>query len=125
MTNPISIGDPASSRNGGWTRGRVIFLSISAVLVVTALMWAREVLLPFILAIIIAYVLTPLVERCERLRVPRAAAILLVYAITLGSLYGFGALAAGRIAAEGRALVREVPKLLKHLQDEVIPEWEG
>ena len=71
----------------GWTRERIIFLSISAALVVALLWWSSEVLLPFILALVIAYVLTPLVALCERGRIPRAASILLVYAVTLGLIY--------------------------------------
>jgi len=99
-----------------------LFITFAAVLAI--LIAAREVLLPFILALVIAYVFTPGVLAIERRGVPRWVAIVGIYVLTLGSIYGFGALAAGRIAAEGRALVREVPKLLKHLQEEVIPEWE-
>jgi predicted PurR-regulated permease PerM len=85
---------------------------------------AREVLLPFILALVIAYVFTPGVLAIQRRGVPRWLAIIGLYVVTLGTIYGFGALAAPRIALEGKALVREVPKLLKHLQEEVIPVWE-
>ena len=83
---------------------RIVFLSVSAVLAVTLIVVARAVLLPFILALIVAYVLTPAVLRIERLRVPRWAAILIVYAIALGTVGGFVALAVPRIIAEGKAL---------------------
>ena len=59
-----------------------MFLSISGALTLALVIWAAEVLLPFIVATIVAYVLTPLVARCERLRMPRAVAILFVYAVT-------------------------------------------
>lgn len=111
-------GRPARVSRRSW------FLGVSAVAVLAVLIAAREVLLPFILALIIAYVFTPGVLAIERRGVPRWVAIVGIYALTLGTIYGFGALAAPRIAIEGRALVREVPKLLKHLQEEVIPEWE-
>jgi len=55
VTTPISSRDPLL-RPGGWTRGRIIFLTVSFVLVLVLLAWAREVLLPFVLALIIAYV---------------------------------------------------------------------
>lgn len=100
------------------------FLVVSFVIVVAVLIAAREVLLPFILALLIAYVFTPGVVAIERRGIPRWLAIVGLYLVTLGTFYGFGVLAAPRIAAEGKALVREVPKLLKHLQDEVIPAWE-
>ena len=54
-----------------------MFLAVSSVVTITLLVCVREVLLPFMLALIIAYVLSPLVERVERFRVPRAAAILM------------------------------------------------
>lgn len=100
------------------------FLGVAFIVVVAVLVAAREVLLPFILALVIAYVFTPGVLAIERRGVPRWLAIVGIYSLTLGAIYGFGALAAPRIAMEGKALVREVPKMLKHLQAEVIPAWE-
>ena len=54
-----------------WGRQRIIFLIASALFVVAAIWFTREVVLPFILAMIIAYVLTPLVAWCERRGMPR------------------------------------------------------
>ena len=72
-------------------------------------------MLPFILAVIVAYVLTPLVARVERLRVPRAAAILLVYFATLGSIYIGFATTFPRIYVEGVKFAREAPALMEKL----------
>src|SRR6187431_648404 len=75
-------GDPA-----GWTRSRIIFLSVSGLFLLALFVAVREVLLPFILALIIAYVLTPLVQVGEtRLRLPRSVSIILVYVMVLGTL---------------------------------------
>jgi predicted PurR-regulated permease PerM len=112
VTAPSSSRDP-SNRPGGWTRGRAIFLAVSAVLVLALLVWAREVLLPFVLAIIIAYVLTPLVAMCERVRVPRPAAILLVYTVTFGILYLSVALIAPRIYVETQKVVSDAPAMAR------------
>lgn len=98
--------------SGGWTRPRVIFLAISAALLLGFVIWASAVLLPFILGLIIAYVLTPLVARCERARVPRPAAILLVYAVTLSSIYFSIAAIAPRLYEESAKLTRDAPALL-------------
>jgi predicted PurR-regulated permease PerM len=98
---------------GGWTRDRIIFLAVSGALVLGLLIWAREVLLPFVLAIIIAYVLTPLVALCERGRVPRAAAILLVYATTFSVLYASVALIAPRMQTEMQRVVDDAPDLAR------------
>jgi len=126
VTTPISIRDPSSGRvGGGWTRERIIFLSISAAFTVALLIWAGEVLLPFILALIIAYVLTPLVDRCERVRIPRAAAILLVYAVTMGVLYVSVAAIFPRVYVEGTKLMRDTPALARELSTEWGPRVEA
>lgn len=124
MTTPISIRDPSSGRAGGWTRERIIFLTISAAVTVAVLVWAGEVLLPFILALIIAYVLTPLVERCERVRIPRAAAILLVYFVTIGTIYVAVAAIFPRVYVEGVKLMRDTPALARELSTEWGPRLE-
>jgi predicted PurR-regulated permease PerM len=85
---------------------------VSGALLVAFVVWASEVLLPFFLGLIIAYVLTPLVARAERARVPRPAAILLVYALTLSVIYCSIAAIAPRIYAEGTKFTRDAPALL-------------
>jgi predicted PurR-regulated permease PerM len=98
---------------GGWTRHRVVFLAISAALVLGFMVWASAVLLPFILGVIIAFVLTPLVARCERMRIPRPAAILLVYAVTLTIIYSSIAAIAPRLYEESAKFMRDAPSLLE------------
>jgi predicted PurR-regulated permease PerM len=110
---------------GYWTRARVIFLGASALFAALVLLWSREVLLPFILAVIIAYVLTPAVVFCERRRVPRSVAILLVYAITGSILYFSAAAMAPRIYAEALQLSRETPALAHKLATKWAPAVES
>src|SRR5690349_21184339 len=76
------------------------------------------------LALIIAYVLTPLVALAERARVPRAAAILLVYAITLGGLYATIGLIAPRIQEESQKLISDAPALASELSTKWAPRAE-
>jgi len=127
VTVPVSVREPSSTRGGGggWTRPRVVFLAVSSVAIVTLLVCVREVLLPFFLALIIAYVLAPLVERVERFRLPRAAAILIVYAVTLGSIYFSIAGIAPRIATESSKFMRDAPSLADKLSTEYGPKLEG
>jgi predicted PurR-regulated permease PerM len=113
VTSPTET--PGFSTAAGWTHRRVLFLSLSAVGLVALLVWTAEVLLPFILALIVAYVLTPAVAACERLRVPRSLAILIVYAVT-GALFYLGIAAmAPRIVDETVQLARETPKVARKL----------
>src|SRR5690348_12634958 len=100
---------------------RTVFLAVSAVVAVAVLIAAHAILLPFILALVVAYVLTPAVRRVEQRRIPRWAAILLVYALFLGSVGGFVALIVPRLAAEGRALTAEWPKLRQEIRDQWAP----
>jgi predicted PurR-regulated permease PerM len=44
---------------------RVVFLTVCAVATIAVLLASREILLPFILAVVVAYVLMPAVEWVE------------------------------------------------------------
>jgi len=92
--------------------------------IATLLVTVRDVLLPFILALIIAYVLAPLVERVERFRLPRAAAILIVYAVTLGSIYFSIAAIAPRIYLETAKFMRDAPSLAERFSEQYGPQLE-
>lgn len=115
------------SRTEGWTRGRIVFLSISAGLVLALLISVREVLLPFVLAIIIAYVLTPLVALCEaRMRLPRSLIIVLVYVLALGTIGLSVTAMAPRIYEETLRFAREAPALVRtsaHRQGKKLEDW--
>jgi len=98
-----------------WGRRRIIFLVSSALFVLLVAWFTREVVLPFILAIIIAYVLTPLVGWCERRGLRRAVAIIVVYLGTLTVLSTTVALIAPRIYRETLGLTRESPLIARRL----------
>lgn len=117
MAPPPPAPDSSPSIDIGeiWGRQRIIFLSLSSIAVIGVLWWSSEVILPFVLALIIAYVLTPLVQLCERYRMPRSVAILTVYLVTLSTLYGSIALIAPRIYQETAQLTRESPMIARRL----------
>ncbi|XXX74659.1 AI-2E family transporter [Sorangium sp. So ce134] len=100
---------------------RTVFLTVSAVLTAALLIVSHAVLLPFVLALVVAYVLTPAVLRLERARVPRWAAILVVYALVISGVAGFFALSVPRLVAEGKALTAEAPRLAARLREEYLP----
>lgn len=54
---------------------------LTFVLVVAILHFAREVLIPIALAVLLTFLLAPLVRRLERIRLPRVVAVLLVMVI--------------------------------------------
>jgi predicted PurR-regulated permease PerM len=100
---------------------RAVFLSIFGVVAVALLISAREILLPFILAIVVAYVLTPAVFWAEKARVPRWGAVLIVYALSIGGLYASIASIAPRLAFEMRSLAHEAPALAGTVRDQYMP----
>ena len=100
---------------------RKVFLAISAIIAAIVVVAANAVMLPFVLALVVAYVLTPAVRRVERARVPRWAAILIVYALTLGSVGYSISVIVPRLVIEGQALGAEWPRLTQKARDEVLP----
>ena len=104
---------------------RTWLLTLTGVAAIAVVVAAREVLLPFILALVLAYVFTPAVLRLQRRGVPRWVAILGIYALTLGGIYAFFALTAPRLVAEMREFGRELPKNVKHIEEVVIPSWQA
>ncbi|MEA2734066.1 MAG: hypothetical protein QOE14_517 [Humisphaera sp.] len=65
-------------------------LLASVCVVVAALYLAQDVLIPLALALLLTFLLTPMVSRLERWRVPRAAAVVLVVLVTFGGLAMLG-----------------------------------
>lgn len=97
------------------------FLVASAAVAVAVVVLAHSVLLPFVLALLIAYVLTPLVAWVEGRRVPRVAAILLVYVVVLGTLGVFVRFTAPRVGQELVSLRRELPALSHTVRRRWVP----
>lgn len=102
-----------------------MFLLVSGVCVVGLLVAVRAILLPFIIAMIIAYVLTPLVAQCERAKIPRSLSILLVYAITFLLIYTSGAAMAPRLYDETVKLARDTPALARKIATSWGPRVDG
>jgi len=100
---------------------RGLFLAISAVLVVALIIASRAVILPFVLALVVAYIFTPAVVRVERNKIPRWAAILIVYAIALSAVGGFVALIVPRLGAEVKGLSVEWPNRKQEVREKWLP----
>jgi predicted PurR-regulated permease PerM len=98
------------------------FLVASGAIVLAVLVLAHSVLLPFVLALVIAYLLTPLVAWVESRKVSRAVAIILVYVVVLGTLGVFIRLTAPRVGQELASLRRELPALSHTVKTRWVPE---
>lgn len=98
------------------------FLAGSALIAVAVLVLAHSVLLPFVLALVIAYLLTPLVAWVETRKVSRAMAIILVYVVVLGTLAAFIRFTAPRVGQELASLRRELPTLSHTVKTRWVPD---
>ncbi|HVJ93954.1 MAG TPA: AI-2E family transporter [Labilithrix sp.] len=119
---PSPDGPPPIDTARRARRRHTIFLTASAAVAVAVIVAARAVLLPFVLASVIAYVLTPAVASVERRRVPRALAIILVYVIALGSFALFIRVSSPRVAHEVASFRRELPALSYTVRTEWVPQ---
>ena len=127
-TPPAFPDDLPPSGPGSKTRRRW-FLFGTAIALAALLVAARDVLLPFLLAIVVAYVLSPLVQAGERLRLlggqpKRWVVVIVLYVMLIGGLVGFVMFSAPRLAAELGRLAREVPRIVAQANNEWLPELE-
>ena len=67
-----------------------LLVLVSAVVIVAALYFAKVVLVPFALAILFTFILTPPVSWLERIRLPRLLAVLMVVLLVMGALGSVG-----------------------------------
>lgn len=102
---------------------RYAVIGIVSALVLLAGYWLARVglslfvvLLPFFLAIMIAYILNPLVEMLERRRIPRYLGILLIYAVFFTLLFFVGASTIPAIVLELQKLAERVPEYTRQFQ---------
>lgn len=106
---------------------RIAVLLLLVAMVVGAVYFFREVLLPFALALLLAYLLAPVIAWIHtrpvwKVKVPRGAAILGVYVIMLGMSLLSGYYIFPRFYSEVNKMVKTLPGVLKDLeQDFIIP----
>src|ERR1700730_13497517 len=94
--------------------GRLIQVAY-LVVILSVFAWAKELLLPLILAILISFLLAPVVSRLERWRFPRAIAVLSVVAIVFALLGGL----CSTLSLQGLDLVNSLPKY----RDNIHARW--
>ena len=68
----------------------LLYVLASLFLITVALYWAKAVLIPVAFAILLAFILSPVVQAVQRLRVGRVPAVILVVALVFVLLGGMG-----------------------------------
>ena len=91
-------------------QGGLFFLAFLA-----ALYAAREIVLPVVLAFVLALLLQPAVRMLDRLRMPRVLSAFLLIVVLLGMVVGFGTALAGPAASWAAKLPEGIPRLQEHL----------
>ena len=86
----------------------------------------REVALPFLFAILVAYILAPLVDRLGALEdrrppFPRALAVIILYINIIAALSLFIGYFIPKLSGDFARLFREAPQLFSRLNKEVLP----
>lgn len=107
---------PTQKRAAAWTA-----IAVLAVVVLRAL---GPVLTPFVVAAVLAYALTPVVDRLDDLgggRMPRLAAVVLVELLFIVALLGLVLLIVPVVAKEVPLMRQQLPQLLDRLHDTLSP----
>ncbi|GBU18518.1 MULTISPECIES: AI-2E family transporter [Methylobacterium] len=98
------------------TPGAGLAISILAVAVIIAgLYFARDILIPIAIAVLLAFVIAPLVNLLRRIRLPRVAAILSAVMLTVGILVAIGTLIGVQVAD----LAGDVPRYRSTIERKV------
>src|ERR1700674_3680504 len=84
------LGDSAVARTSSAKDISRILTLVAAVVVITALYFARVMLVPLALAVLFTFVLAPLVSALERIRFPRFFAVFLVVGIAVTGIVVMG-----------------------------------
>jgi predicted PurR-regulated permease PerM len=93
-----------------------IFWLAALVLLVTAAVLLRDVLLPFVAGLALAYLLDPLVNRLERLGMNRGAATLVILAVFFAAVILLLLLALPTLITEITILIEKLPGYIRRLQ---------
>jgi predicted PurR-regulated permease PerM len=94
---------------------RVLAGLATAVVVIAALYFARDVLVPIMLAVLLSFLLAPLVALLRRLRAGRVPSVILAVLVALGVIVGLGTL----IGAQVAALASDAPRYAETVQKKV------
>jgi predicted PurR-regulated permease PerM len=95
---------------------QIVFWLAVLALVVLALWLLSEILLPFVAGLAIAYLLTPLTDRLERIGINRMAAALLIIAVVVLALVYLILLVAPIVGTQLSSFIESVPGNVSRLQ---------
>jgi predicted PurR-regulated permease PerM len=117
---PFVIRDPAGGRLRFAPLSPRVAILIAALVVVGVLLWmARDAVRPFVVGLLIVYMLDAPVRYLARLGIPRALAILIVYIVVGFLLVEFLNLTLTPLVTEIRRFIEEFPQLTAQLEGQI------
>jgi predicted PurR-regulated permease PerM len=95
--------------------GPALTTVLFGVIVVAALYFGREVLVPIALAVLMSFVLAPLVRLLQRLYVPHGLAVIAVVLVAFAAVFGLGALMVSQV----NQLASDLPRYQTTLREKI------
>jgi predicted PurR-regulated permease PerM len=92
-----------------------LLVLVSAVVIIATLYFAKVVLVPFALAILFTFILTPPVRGLEHIRLPRLLAVLMVVLLAMGAIGSVGWVVTNQLVDA----TAEWPKYRTHIKDKI------
>jgi len=101
--------------------GRHVAFWLVTALVLIVLLWLlHDILLPFVTAAALAYVLVPLADRLERLGIYRTVAALMIVGLIVVTLVALVVLLVPLLLQQGAALIAHIPGYFKRVQELIV-----
>ena len=105
-----------------------LLLIIILLCIFLVLAFFHEILTPFVIALIVVYLIEPLVKRMNRVkirghRLPRGVAVLITYLVFVLGVTGICLAFIPSLTEEISQATHEVPQFLNRVKDEDIPRW--
>ena len=88
---------------------------IAAIAVVTALYFGREVFVPIALAVLLTFLLSPIISLLRRWRIPRTVAVITVVVTAMFAIFAFGVLVANQMSL----LASNLPSYQYNIQNKI------
>jgi predicted PurR-regulated permease PerM len=98
---------------------RAVLIIVAAIVLGIVLWMGREAIAPFVVGLLLVYLLDPLVDRIARFGLPRWAAILLVYVVGVVLLIELFALTLGPLVAQITQFIKDFPVLSAALSEQL------
>jgi predicted PurR-regulated permease PerM len=106
---------PARRQSGFADAGSALTTVLMAVVVVSALYFGREVLVPIALAVLMSFVLAPLVRLLQRWYLPRLLAVAIVVLVAFGAIFSLGSVMVSQV----NQLAGDLPRYQSTLREKI------